>query len=177
MDTSPTRVRAVITGLMLAIVSASSLVAFSLLAGSADDPRVVPVVPHSASAAAAPVVLGNRVENEPNRVRNDTTDEGRPTLTFEVAATDDEATVLGTRIRNHAAKNSDKGQGSSGQGKTPDTQFGPETEHVDCRCGSKPKNNAPNGNAYGHDKNKANGNAYGHDKATPPGHAKGSKKN
>lgn len=174
MDTSPARVRAVITGLLLAIVSASSLVAFSLLAGSADNPRTVPVVPHSASAAAAPVVLGNRVENEPSRARVDTTEGGRPTLTFQVAVAEDEdeARVLGTRIRNNENQKPDKNPSVSDE--TPDTMFGPESEYVECRCAAKPKNDAANGNAYGHDKNKAQGNAYGHDK-TPPGHAKGSK--
>ena len=163
--TSPTRIRAVITGLMLAIVSASSLVAFSLLAGSADNPRPFPVAPHHASAAAAPVVIAGddeRTATPPQRTS------GGPTLTFEVA--DAEPAVLGTRLRNHPKKNSEKHPSDNED--APSTPFGPESEHS-CRCDSGPKNN---GNAYGHYKNKAHGNANGHDNATPPGHAKSSKK-
>ena len=188
MDTSGANMRSVAVGLLLAAVVAGSLVAFSLLAGSADDPtarRVLATrpdldVPPVVVEAEETTVLGTRVRPQ---------QAAAPVVASQpLAGTPGDTAVLGIRLRNRGADERDGKGKNKGKDKTdPGTAAGsgtteePSAPHAPtCTCTdtdqakAKEKDNTPNGNAYGHYKQPdSSGLARGHDKPNGNGNAKG----
>lgn len=205
MPNPPSVTRSVIAGLLLAALSAGSLIGFSLIAGSADDPTGATVAATRPDLGAPAVVLGTRITRDakpgPPRAEEaaqtaQTEVRPRPTPTDDVA-------VLGMRLRNEGVgrngdgskkrdvrtdrssdkKDRDKKDGAQGHATTARQASGSA-----CRCKAGP-DNTPNGNAYGYYKGPSRdgsgGVARGHDKgsegsggppASPPGKARGRSK-
>ena len=177
MDTRKAHVRSVFIGLALAALSAGSLVAFAIVAGSADDPsRSQRVLAARPDLQVDPVVLGTRITQQEATSSNgsDGQERVRPIV---ISADSIEPAVLGTRFRN---KSDDSKPASKPDTKNaPTTPTGgdknenPEPRSPSCSCeGSSKKNNSPNGHAYGHDKPPGTGLARGHDKSHAAGKSK-----
>ncbi len=157
--TAASQVRVVVAGLLLAAVSAGSLIAFSLLAGHTDAPLAVPVVVQEAPTTATPVTLAAPAPVPPQ------VEVVRP----DVASIVDEPVtdvVLGTRIRNR------KTNATRATEPRPAITVAQETV-AECACRRAKKSHSPNGHAYGYYKTTPRGNAYGHHKTTRPGNAYG----
>jgi len=155
--------RSVVVGLLLAALSAGSLIAFSLFAGDADNPSRATVAATRPSGDVPPVVLGTRIarEDQPASPSVETSPtEARPDP---VSVTGD--TVLGTRIRaagNGKAVRRDGGEKRRSRQLNRDARAGDRNDKPltlgrrpsssNCPCDRRPAKSPPNGNAYGRDK-------------------------
>ena len=181
MQTPTTATRSVVVGLLLGAVSAGSLIAFSLFAGEADNPTGATVAATGLDADVPPVVLGKRIAagGSPRPTPEASGDVPPPPGTSEVAVVAD--TVLGKRLRQEGRDERDKSTDKRPEpsdkrdkgivrGKTLAKR--PSDGSVaksKCRpCKSK-RAHSPNGNAYGHHKNRSSlgspGLARGHEKS------------
>ncbi len=164
---TPAAARAVITGLLIAFLSAGSLVAFSIVARQADDPIFSPVVPHHPAAVATPFVVEDTRESSSDRILGIRIEPA--TVSGQTAA----PIVLGERVRNKERERT-KDHDRNKKPRTEDATLTPHApSHSPCDCDRTPEGHHSNGNAYRHYKDKAGGNAYGHTKA---GQSKSSKK-
>ena len=171
MDTQRANVRSVFIGLALAALSAGSLVAFSVVAGSADDPTGQRVLAARPDLQVDPVVLAA----ETSRSERDT---DKPERVRPIVLSGDsvQPIVLGTRFENDNSEPASKpdGKNTTNAPAGDDKHESPEPRSPSCSCeGSSAKNNSPNGHAYGHDKPPGTGLARGHDKSRAPGNSKG----
>ena len=186
-------VRSILIGTLLAALSAGCLIAFTLVAGSADYPTTGRVLAAEPKRAAAPVTLAAGTE------RND---EGSLRIRPDAGADPTAPIVLGTRISRPEADD-DRDRTSSPRRRSPerdgsrrvddsdkDTDGGADPARVAKPVAKPPQSNefdTPRGHAYGHDKgghgssasSSSNGNgppAHAHAGSThessgPPAHA------
>lgn len=154
MTTSPATTRSIVIGTLLAALSAGCLVAFTLVAGSADYPSTGRVEATEPPAIAPPVTLGARPDRDSGRaprVRPD--DPSDPTQPI----------VLGVQVarpperddRDRKTKPSSKpSRDSKGKNKTtdPDQNGAPARVAKPAVQPTHTKADVPRGHAYGHDK-------------------------
>ena len=160
-SSSVSTTRSLAIGLLLAVVSAGSLVVFSYVAGSADDPRAASVRASSPAARVTPMVLGTRIsQTKPGRERT------RPERVRPGAPPQEpsQTIVLGTRVENpNPPSGSPPGDGTDGGSKFGSIEKVSKPEVAkkpaqSCECDAKSKDHSPpNGNAYGYHKNHAGG--------------------
>ena len=173
MDSHRANVRSVFIGLALAALSAGSLVAFSLVAGSADDPTDRRVLAARPNLQVEPVVVDAVTEPD--------TDRSGRTTAIAISGDAGEPVVLGTLFRNDAtsqskrdAKNDNDRENNDDAPADDDETDTPEPRSPSCSCEEPAKkNNTPNGHAYGHDKPPGTGLARGHDNSHAAGNGKG----
>jgi len=174
MSTSTSPTGSILVGLLLAAVSAGSLIAFSLFAGDADNPTGATVAAARPDTDVTPVVLGTRVTREAKaKAETEVALSPRPDLSVPVApprpAADDDV-VLGTRIKNQRSDRDRKAPTDDAAA----PQGGREVASAPCSCGEARGENTPNGNAYGYHKQASNrgnnGLARGHSEEPSNGH-------
>lgn len=179
--------RSIAVGLLLAMVSASSLVMFSYVAGSANDPRPSYVQALSPNGSVAPVVLGTSVADAGDERARDggIRPDGPPSVPV----------VLGTRIgEDDTEKKPEPGSKEPSEpgklGPPKDTDDDPSFRRrpsSDDETNGK-KKHSPNGHAYGYHRTRtgddqpgsvgsdpdgggSNGRGGRAAKTEPPGHA------
>ena len=191
--------RSIAVGLLLALVSSGSLVMFSYVAGTADDPVTTVVEASRPAAQVAPVVLGSQLaQTEPERERK-RSEAARPDRDDDTI----EPLVLGIRVTNpdpepQAPRSDDrrdrggrKGSFEADERDPADPPLARKVPSGSCDCDDKAEKRAPNGNAYGYHRNRSGeggappeaseghggGTPPGHGGGTPPGHSKSSSSN
>ena len=203
MSTQTAATRSVVIGLLLAALSAGSLIAFSLFAGEADNPLGTSVVATRPDSEVEELVLGKRIARGPVP-RSTPVVPAASATELRIAATGETFTtttttdaVLGKRLRNgggneapdgkHRSRNdgddrkaiqNDKRKDKRGKRKEADN--GPTTARVarTSSCGCKDRgDNTPNGHAYGHHKARSGDSSPGLARGHSKGNAKGKKKN
>lgn len=186
MPNPPSVTRSVIAGLLLAALSAGSLIAFSLIAGSSNDPSGATVAARRPAVDAPAVVLGTRITRNDNSVAAEPPRQAQIDLRPGPSRADD-AAVLGTRFRNDGRQRREQDRKAGAEQDAERAKTPARTSSV-CHCKKRP-DNTPNGHAYGYYKGPANqgggGVARGRVRgsrdssgppASPPGKARGHSK-
>lgn len=152
--------RSVLVGLLLAVMSAGSLIAFSLFAGEADDPTGTTVTATRPDATVPSVVLGTRFGREQRPSRPDRA--ARVVVASPQDGTDSPPDlVLGIRIRAEELRFEKKLDGSFAP-KVEEPQHPQGLGTFGCKCGKAHRKNTPNGHAYGHYKARSKRSGVGH---------------
>lgn len=167
-----------VIGILLAALSAGCLVAFTLLAGSAEYPTGRRVVAADPARVADPVTLSARADQSVDRDRRTQVDNG--------SSDPSDPIVLGIQVTNPRERNGDDGRDDRADRDRKDRRDRDDAKEGDGdredrdrdsdRAGdgpsiARPKTNPPETD---NDDHVPNGNAYGHDKKlTAPGFSAG----